>query len=134
MAVIKVHFQDHDQDFLFFTIDLEGNIIDVFPFQKAIWTKYKVRDIKNLEVGRLLDIKTKGSTNSDFVQISYPISKVEYCLENPPSEIVGVGIELLKYQLEQVWIAYNTGTEIYIFKSMLDLEETFKKFKSEFGL
>lgn len=40
----KIHFEDNGQDFLWWTLNKEGLVVDCGPFQKSIWEGCKVFD------------------------------------------------------------------------------------------
>lgn len=51
LPVMRIHFEDKQQDFLTWDIDGSGSIIKCEPSQGYIWTQYKVLNHKELTVG-----------------------------------------------------------------------------------
>lgn len=72
MALVKITFEDHGQDFLEWIINTDnGMILSCAPFQQAVW------------VGKLVDRGQTFSTGGkvklkDGKEVSYPIAAVEY--------------------------------------------------------
>lgn len=73
----KITFEDHGQDFLTWTIDKRGIIIDCQPFQFSIWKKWIVIN-SDFKVGGFVEIK-KGffGDKIETMTIKYPIQKIE---------------------------------------------------------
>lgn len=74
-----ITFEDHDQDFLKWTIDEAGNILECEPFQYVIWEKFRVLN-KRFRVGGLITIEKKNPAHPDEMEeitIKYPIEQIE---------------------------------------------------------
>jgi len=72
MSIKTIHLEDHGQDFLRWDIDEQGNIIDSQPYQKEMWTQFRVTNIKVL-VGRKLIVKYKDGRNDMSYTLNYPV-------------------------------------------------------------
>lgn len=75
-----VTFEDHGQDFLTWTIDPEGNIIDCQPFQFSIWSKFRVTNEGRFEVGGYVhctDLNDVDNENGDCFTIKYRIENIQ---------------------------------------------------------
>lgn len=70
-----IHFEDHDQDFLTWTIDEEGVVIDCQPFQLSVWRGTKVVNHMGLKPGQLVHIEDENDPERTR-HIKYPVEKV----------------------------------------------------------
>jgi len=83
----KIHFEDRGQDFLTWTIDVDGKMLACEPFQHSIWNEWTVMNVKGLVVGGKVQLtkpgyveimrKDKKTTAKNYIEITYPIKKVE---------------------------------------------------------
>lgn len=70
----KIYFEDHGQDFLWWTIDRDGFVIDCGPFQASVWVGSQVLQPYNLKVGGEVDFNTKRGS---LLTLKYKIKKIE---------------------------------------------------------
>ena len=70
-----IHFEDHGQDFLDWTVDDKSNVIDVNPFQFNIWGGNQVLGLDTLQPGDYVHYVSKhdGETRT----IRYPVERIE---------------------------------------------------------
>lgn len=71
----KIHFEDHGQDFLEWTLDEEGFVIDCTPAQGSFWCMSGVNDHENLKVGDHVTIINERW--DDELTINYPIERIQ---------------------------------------------------------
>jgi hypothetical protein len=74
MTTTRIEFEDHGQDFLRWTIDEDGKVMDSQPFQADLWNGTTLLDYPDLKVGMALAIITK---HDDVLTLKYPIIKIE---------------------------------------------------------
>lgn len=72
----KITFEDHGQDFNYWIVSPDGKVVDCQPFQFSVWGKVTVLS-KRFRVGSFVSIH---SPSAGFMQIKYPIKKVEKVL------------------------------------------------------
>jgi hypothetical protein len=73
----KIHFEDRGQDFLWWTIDEENNVVDCGPFQSSVWVGCWVVD-SSIMIGE----KPRFLTQSDEpMTLNYAIEKIEQLKE-----------------------------------------------------
>lgn len=73
MNVTVIKFQDFGQDFLEWTINEKGDIIDCTPFQYGVWSRYRVINKSELKPDthvKIMDAK------QNVITIKYPIVRV----------------------------------------------------------
>lgn len=76
MPKTKVTFEDHGQDFLWFEIDDDNNVVNCGPFQASFWCGLIVMNTEHtLKPGNKLAIRKPTST--EVREINYPITAVE---------------------------------------------------------
>lgn len=75
----KIHFEDNGQDFLWWTLDVEGNVIDCGPFQYSIWVGSHVFWNDKIKPGTYLYFRNKNSSN--VLQLKHMVIAIEN-LEN----------------------------------------------------
>jgi hypothetical protein len=69
----KIHFEDCGQDFLWWIIDDEGNVVDCGPFQASVWVGSTVY-MDELEVG---EPPMFNSRFGDDQLLNYSVTKIE---------------------------------------------------------
>lgn len=69
----RLHFEDHGQDFLWWDIDAEGNVIDCGPFQASVWVGCKVAT-GSVSQGCPPFFKSKQGKR---MSLNYPVEKIE---------------------------------------------------------
>lgn len=67
-----IHFEDHGQDFLRWTLDAKGMVIDSQPFQASIWAGLFVVERK-LKAGMRISIVMLTGTR----RVNYPLARVQ---------------------------------------------------------
>lgn len=70
----KLHFEDHGQEFLSWTVDDLGTIIEVDPYSSA-WLGHRVLAPRTVRKGHLLNVRSK--TTGDVRTILYPVSRIQ---------------------------------------------------------
>lgn len=89
--LLKIHFEDHGQDFLYWVIDTEKErVVECEPFQAAIWVGQVVTQKEFKAGGRVTFIDSKGDGFEVHCEIQYPIERVEEVPDpalNPADEI-----------------------------------------------
>ncbi len=88
-----IHFEDHGQDFLQWTIDETGKVVNCWPFQASIWCQYYVIDVALLKIGDLVPI----IKDKEQITIKYPIEKIEV------SDAVFSDCKKYRYALIREW-------------------------------
>lgn len=85
-----VHFEDHGQDFLRWTIT-DGKVVDCEPFQEWLWNGTTI--LSDLEVGVCLRIK--GPRSIGVIELKYPVERIDPLDDfgNPVSDPVWTGAE-----------------------------------------
>ena len=73
MSTTNLSFDDHGQDFLHWTLDEQGVVIDCKPLQGWVWNGARVLDFQNLAEGSLVTIVHNG----DVRTIRYPLVGVK---------------------------------------------------------
>lgn len=70
--ITRIHFEDWGQDFLWWDIDPEGNVVDCGPFQASVW------------VGCKIDLPVEEFTypyfetpRGEYLQLNYAIYELE---------------------------------------------------------
>ena len=51
MGLVMIHFEDHGQDFLRWTVSSGGDVVACEPFQSSIWCKAEIINRADLQVG-----------------------------------------------------------------------------------
>lgn len=74
LAVTEIQFRDQYQDFLWWKLDAQGNVVDCGPFQYDIWTRGRVTNFTELRVGGQVVYESESSGRE--VTIKYPIRKL----------------------------------------------------------
>ena len=72
---IIIHFEDNGQDFLSWTCDATGMIVDAAPFQAWLWKGAKV--INQPQIGKRVVIERDGCASTPLV-IKHLVAKVEH--------------------------------------------------------
>jgi len=80
--VIRVHLEDHGQDFLCWDIK-DGVVVESYPFQGWLWNGTKIIN-DEFGPGDQLIIQRPGST---VIMLKYPVEKIEHV---PDEEKAGV--------------------------------------------
>ncbi len=70
----KLHFEDHGQDFLSWTVDDLGTIIEVEPYNSA-WLGQRVLAPRTVRKGHLLNVRSKST--GDVFAIVYPVERIQ---------------------------------------------------------
>lgn len=75
---MKIHFEDHGQDFLTWHLNNNGIVVDVEPFQASFWVGLKVDCARSLKAGDLVQYQRvfDGGDSATGV-IRYPIREIE---------------------------------------------------------
>ncbi|RKE02341.1 hypothetical protein [Marinifilum flexuosum] len=71
--MIKVHFEDKGQDFLWWKITAQGAVVDCGPFQKSVWCGSFVY-LETVVVGQKLEFVSK---TGNPLMLSYETIKIE---------------------------------------------------------
>jgi len=79
MATI-IHFEDHGQDFLDWTVSADGTVIDVNPFQLSIWGGNQVLGLDTLQPGDKVHFISKHDGEARFIR--YPVERIETVQES----------------------------------------------------
>lgn len=74
MAYKKITFEDNGQDFLTWTVDGKGNVVDCRPFQFYIWRSVIV-DLNTVQPGVGVSFKIKGK--GEVITLKHKTLKVE---------------------------------------------------------
>jgi len=74
LAVVEVKFHDQHQDFLWWKLDAQGNVVDCGPFQYDIWTRGRVTNFTELRVGG--QVVFESETVGREMVIKYPIRQL----------------------------------------------------------
>lgn len=74
LAVVEVKFDDQLQDFLWWKLDAQGNVVDCGPFQYGIWTSGRVTNFTELRVGGRVVFESE-IVGGEMV-IKYPIRQL----------------------------------------------------------
>lgn len=76
---IRIHFEDHGQDFLTWDVvpkdEKLAEIVDCKPFQRGIWTKNHITNFDELE--EFGTVKFSMGTGHPVYTMNYPIEKIE---------------------------------------------------------
>ena len=72
----KIHFEDHGQDFLWFTVDDAGRVQDCGPYQGWLWAG-RTGQVVQGEDGKQYFRFDEGLLYSNERTINYPVEKVE---------------------------------------------------------
>lgn len=70
-----IHFYDHDQDFLRWSINKKGRVLRSEPFQTDIWSRYIVENHKDVQAGEYVVIRKFGGHKR--TQIKYQVLMIE---------------------------------------------------------
>jgi hypothetical protein len=70
-----IHFEDRGQDFLTWTLDEKGWVVDCQPFQKSIWKGGLVKNFKELELGSTVEYITKDGYKC--LKMNYPVARID---------------------------------------------------------
>lgn len=81
MAHTLIAFEDHGQDFLYWTVDETGKVVDCQPFQAFLWCLATVTNLEQLKPGKIVEITLHGEPNST----RYPVTRIVPLV---PTEIV----------------------------------------------
>lgn len=80
-----LHFEDHGQDFLEWTLDAAGVVVDCQPFQAWVWCGCRVSDHAALEAGDRVRFHRLAGGAARRVQ--YPLTAIERvahaCIDHP---------------------------------------------------
>lgn len=75
MKVTRIHIQDHGQDFLWWDVNEDGDVVDCGPFQASVWVGSELRlPVELLEPGDPINFV---SPNGEFMTLNYAIEKIE---------------------------------------------------------
>jgi hypothetical protein len=72
MTKTLIEFQDHQQDFLVWTVDEAGIVLESWPFQTDVWRGLKVVNLATLKVGSVVDCLRGGRGAS----VKYPVQAI----------------------------------------------------------
>ncbi|MEM8550198.1 MAG: hypothetical protein AAGF10_05350, partial [Verrucomicrobiota bacterium] len=71
---IKITFEDHGQDFLWWVIDTKtGKIIDCGPFQAWVWCEQTVDQADSLKIGD----RPLCKSGAGYRRLNYAITQIE---------------------------------------------------------
>ncbi|MCP3017423.1 hypothetical protein [Cupriavidus basilensis] len=71
----RIYFEDHGQDFLSWTVDDNGTVVDCEPFQLSIWGGARVLYPHLLRKGHLVDFVPKFGGPAKT--LNYPVERVQ---------------------------------------------------------
>lgn len=74
LAVLEVKFDDQFQDFLWWKLDAQGNVVDCGPFQYDTWTQGRVTNFTELRVGGQVCFESPSVGRE--IWIKYPIRQL----------------------------------------------------------
>ncbi|UVM52174.1 hypothetical protein LOY38_09110 [Pseudomonas sp. B21-015] len=79
MSKTLIEFQDHQQDFLIWTVDEAGVVLKSWPYQTDIWRGLTVTNLATLRAGGPVEYKMRGLVGSVkyAVQSLQPLEPVE---------------------------------------------------------
>lgn len=77
-VVVRIHFEDHGQDFLRWEIDAKGTVIGCEPFQAAHWCGLEVRQPTQLRAG---DFVHFFDGDGQSRHIKYRLERVDHIKE-----------------------------------------------------
>lgn len=72
LAVLEIKFQDHGQDFLWWKLDAQGNVVDCGPFQYDTWASASSR-VDNFTDLRIGEQVIYSSAHVTQMPVKYPI-------------------------------------------------------------
>jgi len=72
-AVIRIHFEDNGQDFLWWDVDEHGNVLDCGPFQASIWVGCIILDPEDLQRGSEVEFVNKSG---DMLILKHKVDRV----------------------------------------------------------
>lgn len=75
-AAYRMHFEDHHQDFLVWTLDEGGEVIHCEPFQASIWCGTIV-NLMTLMKGERPDVQLK-SRPGKLTTMNYAVTKIDF--------------------------------------------------------
>ncbi|MGB0212955.1 hypothetical protein [Algiphilus sp.] len=76
-----VRLQDHGQDFLEWSLDDRGNVVDCGPFQGWHWCRYRViNPLDNLRSGHVLWLVPRDEPMAEARTLNYPVAEVREVL------------------------------------------------------
>ena len=87
--VFRIDFEDQGQDFLAFFVQ-NRVVIDCTPYQRRVWCGSRIA--KMPAVGQLVRFLSRHT--GKYLDILYPVTKVEQCTEAEVAEIIAAWREL----------------------------------------
>ena len=93
----RITFEDGGQDFYFWDIDAEGNIIDSQPFQASIWCRHRVVNHASLSPGGLAIIKPQEG--GEPLTIKYRVTHIDRIKTPAPPKCEECGTELCELEV-----------------------------------
>lgn len=72
---MQIHFEDHGQDFLRWTVDQDGVVTESFPFQSRVWRGCRVLRHTELAIGDCVVYRTADGKRTHSIR--YPIVKID---------------------------------------------------------
>lgn len=73
-AVTEIKFRDQHQDFLWWKLDAQGNVVDCGPFQYDVWTRGRVTNFTELRIGGFVTFESDVSGRE--ITIKHPIRQL----------------------------------------------------------
>jgi len=77
----QIEFEDHGQDFLTWTINRLGRVVDCQPFQASVWVGGYVMNHEELAVGGHVVYQHRRVLVDEPITIKYPILQIEQITE-----------------------------------------------------
>lgn len=72
---MQIHFEDHGQDFLVWTVDQSGVVTDSQPCQASVWQGCRVLRHAALAVGDCVVFRSPDGKRT--LSIRYPIARID---------------------------------------------------------
>lgn len=72
MSKTLIEFQDHQQDFLVWTVNEAGIVTESWPFQTDVWSGLKVVNLASLNVGSVVEYLWEGRSGN----VKYPVHSI----------------------------------------------------------
>jgi len=78
VRVTMIVFADHGQDFLRWTVNEHGVVIDSQPFQASVWRGMEVPNVADLKEGDIVELIVRDPGKPTLrSNIKYPVERVE---------------------------------------------------------
>ncbi|TWC74432.1 hypothetical protein FBY10_101122 [Pseudomonas sp. SJZ103] len=75
MTKTLIEFQDHQQDFLVWTVDESGIVTRSWPYHTDLWAGVRIVNLASLKVGGMVEFFRDGDTRDQ--SIKYPIRSIQ---------------------------------------------------------